>query len=583
MPLNLKMLSAEDLNRFDRDFYSSGLVVSCIGEGYIGGKASGLAFIEKTISGNYKSNPFSGFEISIPRIVVLATGLFDRFIERNNLFKKVESGLSDKETAIEFQRAELPAEFVGDFRTIVNSINTPLAIRSSSLLEDAMHEPFAGVYATKMIPNNQPDADTRFRKLVEAIKFVYASTYFHNANEYRKSINKGNADEKMAVIIQEVVGHRFGELYYPNISGVARSYNFYSMGKARPEDGVVDLAFGLGKSIVDGGLVWSYSPAYPTVAPPTGSVRELLKKSQTKFWAVNMGKPPEHDPLNEAEYMVYNDISLAEYDRTLDLVASTYQAENDRLVTGTGSKGPRLINFAPILKAELLPLNMLIKQLLKLSEEAVGAEVEIEFAISINKADNTAFFGFLQIRPMVVSKDKIDITHEEMSNPNNLVASNQVMGNGIIDNIKDIIYVDPDAFDPKNSAKMASEISQLNMKMVNEKKKYLLIGFGRWGSSDPWLGIPVEYSQISSAGTIIEATLPNMNVELSQGSHFFHNLSSFQIGYFLVHFNGEYKIDWNWLKKQNILESTEFVHHIELKKNLEIKIDGRNGRGVILK
>jgi len=578
------MFSAGELSKFDREFLRSEQIVSCIGDGFTGGKASGLIFIDKILGERFRENPFSNIDISIPRMVVLTSGFFDRFIERNGIYDKLSGGeLSDKKIALEFQKGDIPAEYVGDLRALVAEVHKPLAIRSSSMLEDTIREPFAGVYATKMIPNNQPDADSRFRKLTEAIKFVYASTFFRNARDYRRRIGKADADEKMAVIIQEIVGGRFGDRFYPHIAGVAKSYNFYSIGQARPEDGVVNLAFGLGKTIVDGGLVWSYSPAYPRVAPPVSSPRELLKKSQTKFWAVNMGQPPEYDPLKETEYMVCDDISEAEYDRSLEMVVSTYQAANDRLVTGAGSEGPRLVDFAPILKAELLPLNDMIRMLLDVCEASFDAEIEIEFALTINRRDKRAFLGFLQVRPMVVSKDRIEVTAAELAGESNLLASEQVLGNGVIDDIQDIIYVDPERFNARHNRSIASEIGELNGRMVDKNRPYLLIGFGRWGSSDSWLGIPVDYSQISGARAMVEATLPNMNVELSQGSHFFHNLSSFQIGYFLVRFDRPQTIDWDWLKSRTVEESLEFVRHIRLEKPVYIKIDGRSGRGIIRK
>ncbi|RKX17207.1 MAG: hypothetical protein DRP51_11250, partial [Candidatus Zixiibacteriota bacterium] len=430
MTIPKQNIDSRELPRFDRGTLESNIILSCLGKGNIGGKASGLARIQKTLISYFETEPFPGFQISIPRMVVLASDIFDNFMQRNSLWDIVNNlQASDKSIAIEFQHASLPVEIVGDLRALITGIKSPLAVRSSSMLEDAIYEPLAGVYCTKMIPNNQPDTDTRFRKLTEAIKFIYASTFFDTAKDYRQAIGKTNSDEKMAVIIQEVVGEKFGNYYYPHIAGVARSFDFYPMARAKPEDGVVNLAFGLGKTIVDGGLVWSFSPSFPNVSPPLASVRDLLKNSQTKFWAVNLGKPPEYDPINEAEYLIHLEISKAEYDGTLKFIASTYQADNDRLIIGIGSKGARLINFAPILRAELIRLNDLLKKIMRLCEKSFECDIEIEFAVCLDENGENSKFGFLQIRPMVVSRDVVEISDDEMGNTNNLLVSDKVLGN----------------------------------------------------------------------------------------------------------------------------------------------------------
>jgi hypothetical protein len=433
-----------------------------------------------------------------------------------------------------------------------------------------------------MIPNNQPGTDPRYNFLTEAIKYVYASTFFKDAKSYIRATRQKSEDEKMAVIIQEVVGLRHAERFYPHISGVARSYNFYPSGHANPEDGVVDLALGLGKTIVDGGMVWSFSPAYPKSVPPYSSIRELLNNSQTKFWAVNMGKPPEHDPIRETEYLLHCSLKEAEFDGTIEFLASTYVPDRDRLAVGTAHRGPRLLNFAPILQMNKLPLVDLIQKLLKICEEAVGAPVETEFAITLdNKQAAPARFGFLQVRPMVVSDEKVDLEMDELHGDSVLLASENVMGNGTRDDLVDIVYVKPETFEAKHTPRIMADLEQINLSLTNQERPYLLIGFGRWGSSDPWLGIGVNWGQIAGAKVIVEATLPDMNVELSQGSHFFHNLSSFQVTYFCVHHDRRYKIDWDWLSRQDSAAETEFVRHIRLKRPIHVKVDGRKSRGVI--
>ena len=578
-PIDIKALP-----RFDRDFFTSDQTSSYIGGGSIGGKASGLVFIKDFIRDKIDRDAYPRMAIRIPRFVILGTDVFDRFMELNNLYDVALSDQTDDRISHAFQQAEFPPELVGDMRAVITSAACPLAVRSSSLLEDAMYEPFAGVYATKMIPNNQSDPGTRFKKLIEAVKFVFSSVFFKGARDYIEMTGKASSDEKMAVIIQEVVGMRHNDAFYPHLSGVARSYNFYPAGRALPEQGVVDLALGLGKQIVDGGLVWTYSPAFPKISPPVASPRELLQVTQTNFWAVNMGKPSAYDPILETEYLCQCDLAAAEYDGTLPLVASTYRPQDDRLLSGTGPDGPRAITFAPILVDNELPLNKLLMSLLKLCEEAIGSEVEIEFAMTMEGAYKpTAEFGFLQVRPMVVSHMEIEVAEEEMTGDTILAASARTMGNAMIDSITDIVYVKPDVFEAKNTRRIAEELGQCNRRLVNEKRKYVLIGFGRWGSSDPWLGIPVEWSQIGGAGVLVEATLPDMDVELSQGSHFFHNLSSFQICYLSVHHSGKYAIDWNWLAAQQEIMSTEFIRHVRLEHPVTIKVDGRNGRGVIKK
>lgn len=577
-------VAADKLARFDRDFFGSDEVASRIGSGSIGGKASGLAFIRDILAERFPPRQVRPVLVSIPRFTVIATDCFDRFLAENGLDSSGLSETSDDRIAHAFQRAELPADMVGDLRALIASVHSPLAVRSSSLLEDDMFEPFAGVYATKMIPNNQPDADTRFRKLVEAIKFVYASTFFKNARDYIAATGKAVSDEKMAVIIQEVVGLTFGDRYYPHLSGVARSYNFYPIGRARPEEGVVGLALGLGKTIVDGDVVWNYSPARPKVMPPVVSVAELLSLTQTEFWAVNMGKPPEYDPIRETEYLLKANLTEAEKDGSLTYLASTYRPHDDRLVPGIMAEGPRAVTFAPILGDTAVPLNDVIVSLLRACEAAVGNEVEIEFAVTLDtRAGVPARFGFLQVRPMVVSHARVEIDSREMTGDNILMASERVLGNGIVTAIADVVYVRPETFESRHTRAIGEELMVINRRLVREGRRYLLIGFGRWGSSDPWLGIPVQWGQVAGAGAIVEATLPDMDVELSQGSHFFHNISSFQICYFMVSHSSIFRIDWEWLAAREEVSSSRLVRHVRLPRPLTVKVDGRTGRGVILK
>ncbi len=574
--------SENPFGRFERKFFDSDDDFMLIGDGALGGKAQGLAFIRSALARSFDAGRFPDFQVNIPRLAVITTDHFDRFMTRNGLYDRVQDGDPDDRIAHAFQTAELPVEIAGDLRALVRNVHTPLAVRSSSLLEDALLHPFAGVYATKMIPNNQHDADVRFRKLAEAIKFVYASTFFRAAQDYRHAIGRGGEQEKMAVVIQEVVGQRRGDRFYPNVSGVARSFNFYPTGHGRAEDGIVNLALGLGKTIVDGGVVWSYSPAYPAAMPPFGSVSDLLKHTQTQFWAVNMGKPPAYDPIAETEYLTQSSIADAETDGVLDYVASTYRADSDRLTIGIGAEGPRVLTFAPILDLPDIPLNDLIRALLETAEEATGAKVEIEFAVNLDPRHGLpARLGFLQIRPMLVSDEMVEVSEEDLTADGVLVASDSVMGNGVVDTIQDVVYVRPDTFEARHTPTIAAALEPVNRGLINEGRPYLLIGFGRWGSTDPWLGVPVNWSQISGAKAIVEAATPEMDVEPSQGSHFFHNITSLRVSYFSVHHSAPYNIDWQWLAGQELVTETNLIRHVRLRGPLIVRVDGRNGRGLI--
>ncbi len=568
---------SETLKEFKRDLFDAGRRVTSIGAGAVGGKASGLAFIDSMLSAQQLPAAARDIPVNVPAFTVIRTDVFDAFIQRNNLQELRSSDAPDDVIGHAFQRASMPAEILGDLRGLIEKVHTPLAIRSSSLLEDALYQPFAGIYSTKMIPNNQPSPDVRFQKLIEAIKFVYASTFSRAARDYIRAVGRSPEEEKMAVIIQEVVGTRHKDRFYPRLSGVARSYNFYSMGRAKPEDGVVNLALGLGKTIVDGGISWSYSPRYPSINPPFGSLSELVDGTQTEFWAVNMGKPPAYDPIRETEYLVHSNLQDAESDGTLEHVASTYDSRSEKLTMSLDTRGPRVLNFARILVLNEPPLNDVLRALLEMSENSMKAPVEIEFAMTFDPLR----LGFLQVRPMVVSHADVQIGSEEMKGAHLLLASERVLGNGIVDTIRDIVYVRPEHFEARHTPQIATELEVINRSMLQSGTPYILIGFGRWGSSDPWLGIPVNWGQVCAARVIVEATTPAMNVELSQGSHFFHNLTSFQVSYFCVPHTGEYAIDWDWLSKQPCEEETALLRHVRAPVPLTVKVDGRKSRGII--
>ena len=548
----------------------------------MGGKAQGLIDIDKVLKNDIDANKFQNIEVDIPAMTVIRSDVFDAFIRLNKLNEIAFSDASDDRIAHAFQKANLPFEILGDLRSLITQVHTPLAVRSSSMLEDSQHEPFAGIYGTKMTPNNQPDTNSRFSKLVEAIKYVYATTYFKVAKDYMRATTHKTEDEKMSVIIQEVIGKKHDTRFYPELSGVARSYNYYAFGNAVPEDGIVSLALGLGKTIVDGGLSWSFSPAFPKADPPFGSISEMLKNTQNDFWSVNMGKAPAYDPVNETEYMINDNIIEAEDDNTLKYVASTLDSKSGRIITGIGKKGPRLLNFAPILRLDNIPLVGLVSNMLKACEKAVGATVEVEFAMTFHN-DKPHRLGFLQVRPMVVSTEEVEVEPDELIGENVLCSSVSVLGNGTNNAIADVVYVKVNEFDAALTYKVATDLEMVNNNLMSENRPYLLMGYGRWGTSDAWAGIPVDWGQISGAKVIVEAPLTGMNSELSQGSHFFHNVTGFGVLYFSIPYSGEFPVDWDWLNNEKAEMETDLVRHVKLDKPLNVKVDGKTGRGVICK
>jgi hypothetical protein len=564
---------------FDRQENDPDALIRVIGKGSIGGKAQGLVLLHQLLSTSSLIGDFPQIKFSVPGFTVIATDVFDGFLEKGHLIKYLSQEHTDDQIAHGFQQAELPFFILGDLQTLVQDIRSPLAVRSSSLLEDATYEPFAGIYETKMIPNHQFDADLRFRKVSEAIKLVYASTFFRAAKSYREATGHADRDEKMAVILQNVHGNRHHVRFYPELSGVARSYNYYPVGRAKPEDGVVTLALGLGKTIVDGGICWSYSPRYPRVSPPYGSTSDLLKNSQKEFWAVNMGTPLVYDPIRETEYLVQDDLSTAERDGSLRYLCSTYDPHADRLQIGMAGVGPRALTFSPLLQLKEIPFNEAIQALLGLCEKELEKPVEIEFAMTFSPPS----LGLLQVRPMVISRERVEVNDQDLVHPRLLACTEKALGNGVIADIQDIVYVIPDQFKIEDTRSISAELEEINSKLLDQKWPYLLIVFGRLGSSDPWLGIPVNWGQISGTRIIIETYQQDFCPDMSQGSHFFHNLTSLGVSYFSIPRSGRCHIDWDWLERQNETHRTEHIRHLRLPSPLEIRVDGRSGRGVVIK
>jgi hypothetical protein len=551
-----------------------------VGGGSLGGKAAGLVRLHRDVAERLTAEERAGLTVDVPRLVVLTTDLFEQFLDRNQLRDADWSALSDRRIASVFQRGHLPAACLGDLRSLTEHIRQPLAVRSSSLLEDALAHPFAGVYATKMIPNRVLDPDRRYAELDAAVKFVMASTFFAAARAYRAAVGLGDRPESMAVVVQEVVGRRCGRRFYPDLSGVARSWNPYPVGRSSPEDGVIDLALGLGKQIVDGGLSWTYAPARPKAPPPAADPDDQLRNSQTSFWAVNMGPNPRFDPLAEEEYLVQAGLAEAEDDGSLDLLASTLDPGSGRFRPGLHPGGPRLLDFAPLLQHRLVPLNDVLRRVLALAEEACGQAVELEFAATLVRGAQPRL-GLLQMRPMAQTEGDVTVAEADLAGPDVLLASEHVMGNGVRDDLHDVVYLRPDRFESRLTRQAADQLATVNNRLVAAGRPYLLLGFGRWGSSDPWLGVPVTWPQIGGARVIVEATLPGMEPELSQGSHFFHNLIGLRILYLSVPHRGRHRIAWERLDALPAENDTGLVRHVRLERPVRVRVDGRGRRGVV--
>jgi hypothetical protein len=480
--------------------------------------------------------------------------------------------------------ARFPSSVEEDLRAIVLRNTTPLAIRSSSLLEDTLYQPFAGIYATVMLPNSNSDPYVRYQELEQAIKYVFASTYLKSAKNYIEATGHRIEEEQMAVIIQEMAGTKYEHYYYPHYSGVARSFNYYPFGDAKQADGIINLAVGLGKTIVDGGVSAQFCPQYPTIMPQFATQKDYFSNSQKKFYAVDLQSDPLTQKPSEDENLVLLDVKTADKHGTLEYLASTYCTEDDTLYEGTFRKGLRVVNFAPILQSEFIPLAKVLRLLMQLCETAMNCPVEIEFAGVLGEHfDDISEFDFLQVRPMVKEEGGVEINKDELSEADLLLRSDNVLGNGIY-HLEDIVYVVSETFESGKTMEMAAEIAALNRKLVDAQKPYLLIGPGRWGSADPWLGIPVRFTGISGATAIVETSLPNMLPDPSQGSHFFQNLTSFHIAYFTTrHYRDADYIDWDWLNALEIVEAGPYVRHVRAPERLEVRVDGQSGTGVILK
>jgi len=558
--------------------------ITYIGSGSPGGKGAGLIRTSSLLKDIFPEDTYQGIRVGIPAMTIILSDVFDYFIKENRLTPSLFEDRTDSQLSMVFQNASFPATLIGEIRSLSNKLKGPIAVRSSSLIEDSLDKPFAGVFATKMIPNNSPNPDTRFKELRDAVKFVYSSTWSKASRDCFKASGIDINIEKMAVIIQSVHGIKHGNLFYPSFSGVGRSFNYYTFSEGRAEDGVVELAAGLGKSIVDGGKKWFYNPAEPEVPPPA-SMKNLLDSGQTKFWAVNFNPPEKDNPFEETEFMTNLPIKVLESDGILRDLCSTYSHSSDRLEMGLKPEGFRLIDFAPILKGGIFKFNDLVLTILRKCREKSGSDVEIEFAVNTHvKNSDHVEFAFLQIRPMKSSFTKWDSGLFDKKGKNIIAYSERALGNAVIDDITDMIYIDPLNFDSFKTSEMPLELEKLNRIFIEEGKRYILSGFGRWGSSDPALGIPVKWNHISAAGVIIESTIEAMNPDLSQGSHFFHNIINTGIPYLSIDDQNSMDhgfLDYKWISAQEKVYSGRFFNHIRMKKGIKILVDGRKNIGII--
>jgi len=556
-----------------------------IGGGSLGGKARGLAFIRHLLRQRGINRVFAGIRIAVPPTLVLTTAVFDRFVADNNLLDLALQGDDDEDIERCFLAASFPIPLLDDLLAFLEGVRYPLAVRSSSLLEDSQYQPFSGVYETFMLANRHPDIQVRLEQLLEAIKLVYASTFSQHAKAYVRATPYRLEEEKMAVVLQQVVGAAHGNRFYPDFSGVVRSRNFYPMPPVQVEDGFAAVALGLGRAVVGGGKCLTFSPRHPRNLVQFSSVEDMLNNSQSDFWALELTHAvPSEAPANSLREMAF-DLEVAERDGTLQPVASTYSVENHAVYDGLSRKGPRIVSFAPILKHGIFPLPQILERLMHLGEEALGRPVEIEFAVRLPQAPNEpADFGFLQLRPLVMSREGEDIRFEEVAEDRLLCQSSVVLGHGRITDICDVVVVDSHRFERSRSREVAQSVAHLNAKLCQENTPYLLIGVGRWGSTDPWLGIPVAWDQISGARVIVESGFHDFRVAPSQGSHFFQNLTAFQIGYFTVNPDaGEGSLDWAWLKEQVAVEEHSCVRHLHFDAPINVLMNGKVSHGMILK
>lgn len=582
-------ISPFDKHKFDaeiRDFTK-------IGNGSLGGKARGLAFMSdffrqnETLIDNYP-----GINIQIPNTLVISTAIFDKFAVKNNLRLLLKREHSDEEVMAQFLAATLSDEIIQNLRAYLKQVSYPLSVRSSSQMEDAQSQPYAGLYRTYMIPNNAEDLSVRLNQLVTAIKLVYASTYFSGAKLFSMSTSNQHSEESMAVIIQQLVGSQYGDYFYPAISGVAQSYNYYPFSQMRANEGVVHMALGFGKTVVGGEKCIRFSPLYPAKIPEFSRIDDILANAQRSFYALRTKDYPEDLRFNVNSNLEKRDVNDAIGEFPVDILSSTYVPSEDRVRDSSDMKGTRLITHAKILKYKLYDIPGLLHDLLRIGKKSFGCPIEIEFSVNLYPGtDRPADFYFLQIRPMMTNEGHRAIKIASKDLQNAFCYSTKALGNGVNKEMADIVYIKPDEFRTSITRDIAQEIDQINRRMDQENRSYILAGPGRWGGSDRWLGIPVKWRQISRVGAIIEFRNEKLNANPSEGSHFFQNITSLGIHYLMINETQQTSLeerqseffDWQWIYSQPVVSEMEYIRHIRLKKPMTLKMDGRTSRCVILK
>ena len=575
------------VEEFSSETFEPETTFSRIGAGSLGGKGRGLAFVNSLLNAYDIEDRIDGVHIHVPRSAVVATGVFDQFMDESGLTSFALGEESDKRIREAFLAAEFPQETRDELTSFLSRVSYPLAIRSSSLFEDSSYQPFAGVYQTYMLPNSNANLEVRLDELCRAIRLVYASTYSSDSKAYIESTPNRLEEEKMGVIIQQIAGRRHGDYVYPNLAGVARSYDFYPVKGMKAEDGIASVALGLGRMVVEGGLVVRFSPAHPNKLFQFSSTKDYLNNAQREFYALDLaGNAPVRSAADSpVANLALLGLDVAEEHGTLDHVASVYSAENDRIYEGTGRPGPRLVTMAGVLGGYSFPLAETLRFLLEVGKAGFTCETEIEFAVNLAADPGEPHeFAFLQIRPMVFGGEFEDVDLGGIEPKGAIVLSDGALGHGHIGNIRDIVYVDRQTFDRSKSAETAAEIGTLNARLAEAGRPYLLIGPGRWGSADPWLGIPVRWTQISRACCIVETELPDIKVEPSQGTHFFQNITSFGVSYFTVSGSGPGAfLDETWLDAQPAESKTAHVRHLAFDRPLDVAANSKTGHGVVLK
>ena len=569
---------------FDRHTFDASVgFFARIGGGSLGGKARGLAFVRYLLHRQRLGRRFEGVRINVPPAVVLATDCFDRFLAENGLLDLALHSRDDEEILRRFLAAPLADDTVHDLVAFLDAAHWPIAVRSSSLLEDSQYQPFTGIYETFMMANNQPDLGARLQQLSQAIKRVWASTFSRRAKDYLPATPYRLEEEKMAVILQQVVGEKHGNRWYPDFSGVARSFNYYPSPPQTPEDGVAAVALGLGRTVVEGEACLSFCPRHPQAILQFSSVDDILRNSQREFWALELDHASS-DPLASIRESRFG-LETAESDGTLSALGSTWSEENQAIYDGLSRPGVRLVTFAPVLKHQVFPLAEILTLLLDAGSSGMNRPAEIEFAVRLRPDGLSPHeFGFLQMRPLVAPGGSEDLEVDEAPDDRLIARSPRALGHGVLEHLRDLVVVDFLRFDRSQSRAAAEEIARFNAKLVGEGRPYVLIGVGRWGSADPWLGIPVTWDQISGARVIVESGFRDFRVTPSQGSHFFQNLTSFQVGYLTVNADdGEGFVDWEWIAAQPAIQERAFVRHLRFGQGMVVRMDGRRNHAAIWK